>query len=84
MKTEKFIESYRRGYFPPTDRKLELRKALGLDKMDFITSKRRKTRHKLSRADVLDVLHRVYIKKEPYAAIAARWGITVSYVCKMT
>ena len=32
---------------------------------------------------MLDVLHRAIVDKEPYAAIAAKWSITVSCVSKI-
>ena len=34
-------------------------------------------------ADVLDILNQVFISKEPYASIAAKWGITTAYVSQM-
>ena len=79
-KTNEFIKSYKRGYFPQTEKKRELREKWGLNQNGLIHKRWQKKGEKLSRADVLSILHQVFVIKETYASIAAKWGITTAYV----
>ena len=64
-------------------KKQELRKAYGLDREGVTPKRWQKGGKRLSQLDVLNILERVIVGKEPYAVVAASWGITASYISRM-